>query len=304
MSNHSLITNKLETDKFYKVINAEIDSKYKYINPVSLESYLKKEDKLKNFINRLNTTELKLSDEVKNEIESVGGFYNWLEEAHLRSLSINPNIDSDNQTDKTLIILLIYDVIEDRVFKMKDEIEKKKQTKMKESMTIEFYDDVLRFESFLLKESIELGESDEEYEKVLADLFHTSLSHVEATDKKLHHYKVDDMDGMKAVAIFSEDDLDKFKKQLTQSIITQTKKETLELSTIKLEKDETLKTNISFSLSDIIDEEKLLIQIDNVLVKNKLLNIMTSWLNTQESSRGKRFHFFKNYHNHFIWKLG
>ena len=126
----------------------------------------------------------------------------------------------------------------------------------------------------------------------------------EATDKKLHHYKVDDMDGMKAVAIFSEDDLDKFKKQLTQSIITQTKKETLELSTLKLEKNETLKTNISFSLSDIIDEEKLIIQVDNVLVKNKLLNIMTSWLNTQESSRGKRFHFFKNYHNHFIWKVG
>lgn len=178
---------------------------------------------------------------------------------------------------------ILNDVIEDREAMIKDKI--------------------IKFENFQIKESFNFSDTTENYEKVLADFFHTSLSHVEVTEKKKHKYKIDDMGEPVEASIFSEDDMQDFKKQLKQLLIDETKETDVDFYQIRLGEQD-LKTKLSFVLNDIIDESKFDSKIEEVLVENKLIEVLSNWLNDYDLLRSrKKFTFNKKFHNHFIWIL-
>ncbi len=165
-------------------------------------------------------------------------------------------------------------------------------------------DNVLKFESFFIAESIELSSNHVEHEKVLADLFKTSLSHIDVKDKESNHFLVDDLGSKHEVCIFSQKDFEAFKEQISKSLFDEAKSEDLDLYQIKIEEGRNLKTKINISIADIIDSDKLKAELDKSLSENKMIAIITSWLNRPELLRSKKkFNFFKSYHNYYIWKL-
>ena len=165
-------------------------------------------------------------------------------------------------------------------------------------------DKVLKFENYIVSESLDFSELNEEYEKVLADLFHTSLSHIEVSNEKTHRYKVDDIGESNQVSIFSSKDIEEFKNQLKNLLIEEADKSDIDLYQVPIESGRDLKTKLSLSLSDVIDKEKLKEKLENLLDEKKVLNILTLWLNDYALLKsGKKFEFHKKYHDYFIWIL-
>jgi hypothetical protein len=164
-------------------------------------------------------------------------------------------------------------------------------------------DSILKFESFFVKESLNIETASFNHEKVLADLFRTSLSHIEIKDKEKNHFVIDDMSEKVEVSIFSSEDLDKFKKGLKELLVEEAKEVDLDFYQIKVE-SRNLKTKVSLPLSEVIDKEKFENKLDDILSEKKVLSIITNWLNSPELLRsGKRFEYFKSTHNHFVWKV-
>lgn len=178
---------------------------------------------------------------------------------------------------------ILNDVIEDREAMIKDK--------------------VIKFENFELRESFKFSDTDDNYEKVLADFFHTSLSHVESIDKKKHKFKIDDMGDIVEASIFSQQDLQSFKKQLKELLFEDAKKMDIDFYQISLDEKD-LKTKLSLMLSDILDESKFESKLEELLIEKKLIEVLSNWLNDYELLRSKKkFTFDKKYHDYFIWTL-
>ncbi len=239
------ITSKSEMNDLFKVINDHIDD---YINnwkidPRNLKKYFTKGDKMDNFLNRVN-----LSD-VEN------------------------------------IRRVVMDVIEDREAAAKDNI--------------------MKFESFL-NESINLPIAGFTHEKILADCFRSSLSHVELKDKKTNHFVVDDLGEKHDVVIFSEEDKQKFKTQLLYKLTQEILNSSVEVFKLDvgLESKKNIKTKLEVELESLIDEDKLEDKLNEKITEQKLLDIISDWLNDYPVLKtGKKWSFWKKFKDHSIWKL-
>ncbi len=164
-------------------------------------------------------------------------------------------------------------------------------------------DKVMKFENFQIRESFDFSNTNEDYEKVLADFFHTSLSHIEAIEKKKHKFKIDDMGEVVQASIFSENDLQDFKTQLKQLLTNETKETDVDFYQIKID-EKNLKTKFSMVLSDIIDESKFDSALEELLIEKKVIEVLTDWLNDYDLLRSrKKITFHKKFHNYFIWLL-
>jgi hypothetical protein len=167
-------------------------------------------------------------------------------------------------------------------------------------------ENVIKFENFFINESLQFEEADIEYEKVVADLFHTNLSDVEIIDGKLHTYKVNDLGETNTVAIYSEKDIQKFKSFLLDKLVEDSKKNELDLfqTDLGLESGKQIKTKIKLSLSDLINEPQLEELLESELDDKKLLYVMTQWLNDYPVlKKGIKYHYYNQSHNYHIWIL-
>ena len=165
-------------------------------------------------------------------------------------------------------------------------------------------DNILKFESFLLNENLKLESSTVNHEKALADLFKTSLSHIEVKNKEKNHFIVDDLGDKHEVCIFSADDFDKLRSQIKDLLVDEAKQSDLDLYQVKIENSRNLKTKLNLSLSDILDTQKLEDKLIEMLTDNKLIAIISSWLSDPDTLRsGKKFSFLKKYHNYLVWNL-
>ena len=220
----------------------------------------------------------------------------YIEKWHISPLRLKKYLSNEGKLNNFLsrtglkdvdrIKTIINDVLEDREAILKDNI--------------------VKFENFEINESIKSNQSSIELEKVLADHFRTSLSNVELTDEKLHLYQVQDFDTKENISIYSTSDFENFKSQIIDIIIDTAMQENLEMHKLDLglESGKLVKANINIPMSKFVDEQRLRDMLDNYLSEEKLLMIMTNWLNDYPILGSKRnFVYYKKINGHYLWLL-
>lgn len=116
-------------------------------------------------------------------------------------------------------------------------------------------DQVITFESFAeLNESIDfVGSPSLEHEKVLSDLFNTSLGHIDLVDSQTHLYRINDFGNYIYVVIFNQFEIEKFKNSLISKLVDGVKNSTVEVGKVQLFSFD----NISFLCNDFVDDSLL-----------------------------------------------
>lgn len=162
-------------------------------------------------------------------------------------------------------------------------------------------DKVITFESFskLNESSINVGSPSVEHEKVLADIFNTSLGHIDVLDPQLHLFKISDFGKDVYAIIFNESEISKIKKDLIIKIKDEVTSKVMNISDV----DGVSISPIKFWLSDILDESKVLEVINSKISSDMVFNFIKSSLfkSTSLDFDLGRFDNFKEYSGYFIW---
>lgn len=177
---------------------------------------------------------------------------------------------------------IIRDVLVDRVAIEKDNLKKSENVMKFESFV---HTDIENSDSFVKFDNPSI-----EHEKVLADFFKVSLSQVELIESDLHLYLVDDFGEEMEISIFTDDEVEHFKKELTDYTLKIMKNKELDLHDLDFQ------TNIAIKLSDIVDEEKYKNKLSKELTEKKVCELLTDWLNTQGN-----FEYLKKFHDNHLW---
>ncbi len=171
-------------------------------------------------------------------------------------------------------------------------------------------DGVMKFEKFnLMNEdlgNIKIKVSDMEYEKVLADLYHTSVGHVNKEDESEHKYNVKDFGKEINVIIYSKEDVVDFKKSLLPILSKSANSSSVDLHQVNvgLQSGKKIRTAISFTVGDIVDDNKLQHYIDTTLDEKKILEILYSFINDYDILRtGNHYVYKQEYKGYHIWNL-
>ena len=170
-------------------------------------------------------------------------------------------------------------------------------------------DGVLKFESFILNEDmgvIAINKSGQSYERVLADLYRTSVGHIEPISEEEHKYKVNDLGEEINVVIFSEQDLIKFKKDIIPVLTKVSVDSQVDIHKVDLglKSGKEVKTAISFNIQEIVDDKKLQAYFQSTLNKEKTINIVGSFINDIDIlKRNKIYKYKTEYSKHYIWEL-
>lgn len=169
-------------------------------------------------------------------------------------------------------------------------------------------DGLITFERFLLKESfgkIDVKDSDVSYEKILADLYNTSVGHIEIADIKFHKYKINDFGVEKNVSIYSKVDLTSIKKSLIPMTVSSFKGKEIKISGINigLEHDGQIPCDLSISLDDVVSEELVTKLVTSKIGKKFIIKMISFLLNTIDHMKsGNKYIFIKEYKDYFIWE--
>jgi len=162
-------------------------------------------------------------------------------------------------------------------------------------------DKVITFESFskLNESSINVGSPSVEHEKILADVFNTSLGHIDVLDPQLHLFKISDFGKDVYVIIFNESEISKIKEDLIIKIKDEVTSKVMNVSDV----DGVSISPIKFWLSDILDESKVLEVINSKISSDMVFNFIKSSLfkSTSLNFDLGRFDNFKEYSGYFIW---
>ena len=170
-------------------------------------------------------------------------------------------------------------------------------------------DGIMKFENFILNEDlgkVDIKESGVSYEKILADLYHTSVGHVSIVDEKEHKYTINDFGVEKNVIIYSRGDIEDFKKSVIPILLDKSKKEVIDLYKVDLglSSGKEIKFGISISIEEILSEDKLNRVILNKLDEKKLDEIITNFINDYDILKSKKIYkYFKEFKDSHIWEL-
>jgi hypothetical protein len=174
-------------------------------------------------------------------------------------------------------------------------------------------DGVMTFEKFQKMNEdnglINIQETNMEYEKVLADLYRTSVGHVNEIDSKEHTYTVKDFGKEIDVVIYSNEDIESFKKDIMSILINKTKSQDLDLLKINvgLQSRNSIRSNITFKVEEILDEKKLEKKLSDILSGSKILKIIDSFISSKEeilpNSKEKKWIYKQEYRGFHIWEL-
>lgn len=162
-------------------------------------------------------------------------------------------------------------------------------------------DKIVTFESFSkLNESlIDVGSPSVEHEKVLADLFNTSLGHIDLLDAQLHLYKIEDFGKEVYSIIFNESEISKIKEDLKTKISSELSSKIVQVVDV----DGVSIDPIKFWLSDILDDSKVIEVVNSKISSQMVFNFIKSSLFESPSLNFDlgRFDNFKEYSGYFIW---
>lgn len=171
-------------------------------------------------------------------------------------------------------------------------------------------DGIISFEKFnYLSEGlgrITISPVDINYERVLADLYNTSVGHIEISNEKEHKYKVNDFGKEVNTIVYSKKDIEEFKESIAPILISDAKKKSVELFKVDLglESGKEIKININFDVDDVVYESKLETLIDESLTQKKLLSIIFHFVNDYDILRsGKHYVYKQEYKGYHIWEL-
>jgi hypothetical protein len=162
-------------------------------------------------------------------------------------------------------------------------------------------DKVITFESFskLNESSINVGSPSIEHEKILADVFNTSLGHIDVLDPQLHLFKISDFGKDVYAIIFNESEIGKVKEDLKVKIGSEISSKVMQISDVEGITIDPIK----FWISDILDETKLFESINSKISSEMVFNFIKSSLFESPSLNFDlgRFDNFKEYSGYFIW---
>jgi hypothetical protein len=162
-------------------------------------------------------------------------------------------------------------------------------------------DKVITFESFskLNESSINVGSPSVEHEKILADVFNTSLGHIDVLDPQLHLFKISDFGKDVYAIIFNESEIGKVKEDLKVKIGSEISSKVMQISDVEGITIDPIK----FWISDILDETKLFESINSKISSEMVFNFIKSSLFESPSLNFDlgRFDNFKEYSGYFIW---
>ena len=162
-------------------------------------------------------------------------------------------------------------------------------------------DKVITFESFskLNENTINIGSPSVEHEKVLADLFSTSLGHIEILDPQLHLFKINDFGKDVYAIILNESEISKLKEMFIGQIKEDLFSKVVSVSEIQNVSIDPLK----FWLSDILDETKVMESINSKVSKDLVFNFIKESFSSVVGVNYdlESFSFFKEHSGFFIW---
>jgi hypothetical protein len=151
-------------------------------------------------------------------------------------------------------------------------------------------DGILKFESFIngVNESSTIGvaKADIQHEKVLADLYNTSLGHIEPIDLEKHIYEVSDFGDKLKCIIYSDDEVKEIESKLAEDAYNSFCKKSLIVD-----------NNIPYlylSAESIISEDKFKKEYKEKLNDSNLIKMISNMIDAKYKQK------FKGYH---IWNL-
>jgi hypothetical protein len=159
-------------------------------------------------------------------------------------------------------------------------------------------DGVITFENFKFFESDEfkinslkeclykgVDKATIEYEKSLADYFDTNLGDIDVIDSDKHLFKINDWQGENIkVVIYSKEDLDVIKYNMTEHLFLELTKKSIEII-----------DDIKIDLSDMIKYNMFEDQMNQLFEKDDL------FIKTITKCLGVDFKFKDNFNNYLIW---
>jgi hypothetical protein len=146
-------------------------------------------------------------------------------------------------------------------------------------------DGILTFESFKnqINESvIEVKKADINHEKILADLYNTSLGHIEPIDLEKHIYEVSDFGDKFRCIIFSDEELKEIEAKLAEDSYKHFCKKSLVVDNVI--------PYIYISAESIVSKEKFIEEYIKSLTNSKLINIISNVINARYQKEFKGYH--------------
>jgi len=173
-------------------------------------------------------------------------------------------------------------------------------------------DNIIKFESFINEDmgNVQIDESGVSHERILSDLYHTSIGHIEAINIKDHKYKVTDLNKKLNVVIYSKKDVQDFKNSLISIMLKEIKLKKIDLGEINvgLESNRLVKTGVKVILDNLIDDEKMKNYLSDVLIEGKVLLIIKDFINSKKSTSYNYkptsiYNYKEEYKEYHIWEL-
>jgi hypothetical protein len=162
-------------------------------------------------------------------------------------------------------------------------------------------DKVITFESFskLNESSINVGSPSVEHEKILADVFNTSLGHIDVLDPQLHLFKISDFGKDVYAVIFNESEISKIKEDLIIKIKDEVTSKVINVSDV----DGVSISPIKFWLSDILDETKLSESVNSKISSDLVFDFIKSSFSNEVSLSYNlgQLNSFKEYSGFSVW---
>ena len=162
-------------------------------------------------------------------------------------------------------------------------------------------DKVITFESFskLNESSINVGSPSVEHEKILADVFNTSLGHIDVLDPQLHLFKISDFGKDVYAVIFNESEIGKIKEDLIIKIKDEVTSKVMSVSDV----GGVDISPIKFWLSDILDEKKLSESINSKISSDLVFDFIKSSFSNEVSLSYNlgQLNSFKEYSGFSVW---
>jgi len=154
---------------------------------------------------------------------------------------------------------VIKDVIDDRISMEKDLVRTFESFKFFESDEYK----VLNLRQCLYKG---IDKSNIQHEKLLADHFDVSLSHIDIINSDKHIFKIESLKGDLECVIYTQNELGIIRENMKEYCLDQVFNKTVKLEGIGIE--------LNVNVKDFIDKEKFTNHIDIVLDMNKVVEII------------------------------
>jgi len=217
---------------------------------------------------RVQITSENIDELYKKVNELIDSYFEWkVRPSSLKrylskgSIGMKKFIERNDLNNIDKIEKVILDVVEDRNGMEKDGVitfENFSSFVEEDSRDTDGHNDILY--------SGGLGESDVEYEKIIADKYRTSLGYIQVVDESKHLYEVQVNNNFFEVIIFSKNDLDIIEYNLSGFVYQHLKNSSIKMKTIGLD------IKISDILSSRDDmESKLNLEKDVINVISEIL---------------------------------